>query len=494
MVRRDLLAAAHRDNQLAVHAAVGSPALEHDVLKAQLVLLKGGLERRRGDHLQIAAALQQLADHVLIALGHAFGDGLQQGLALLRKLLLPDLLDGGQRHLLDLGLRHAGQVANHVELPAPGADGDGGALLAGASGAADAVDVVLVVAGHVVVDDVIDVVDVDAARGHVGGHQQRDAGGLERVHHAGALGLVQVAVQRLGGDAVAHEVLGDLLHHRLGVAEDHAQLGLVGAQQQVQRVQLAAHGHVHVDLADVLQRHLLAVDLDHVGLGEVGLRQLQDGIGHGGGEEHRLAGLRHVLQDRLDVLAEAHGEHLVGLVQHHQLHVRQRQRAPAHVIHHAARRADHQVALPQVGDLPVHGRAAVHVRDPHALHEAGELLDLVRALLGQLAGGAEDEHLHAGLGLAAVDLFDGGDGEGQGLAGAGLGLADHVAALAHGGNGLGLDVGGGFKAELVDGALHLRQQAKLGKFHFTHGNSFLPLSLYPCHDSASAAVQLSAGG
>ena len=355
-------------------------------------------------------------------------------------------------------------------------------------------DVVLVVTGHVVVDDVVDVVDVDAARSHVGGHQQRNAGGLERVHHAGALGLVQVAVQRLGGEAVADEVLGDLLHHRLGVAEDHAQPRLIGAQQQVQRVQLAAHGHVHVDLADVLQRHLLAVDLDHVGLGEVGLGQLQDGIGHGGREEHRLAGLRHVLQDRLDVLAEAHGEHLVGLVQHHQLDVRQRQRAPAHVIHHPARRADHQVALSQVGDLPVHGRAAVDVRDPHALHEAGELLDFVRALLGQLTGGAEDQHLHAGLGLVAVDLLDGGDGEGQGLAGAGLGLADHVAALPHGGNGLGLDVGGGFKAELVDGALHLLKQPKLGKFHFTHGNSFLPFSRYPCHDSASGPGELSAGG
>ena len=38
---------------------------------------------------------------------------------------------------------------------------------------------------------------------------------------------------------------------------------------------------------------------------------------HGGREEHRLPLRRGVLQDRLDVLGEAHVEHLVGLVEHH---------------------------------------------------------------------------------------------------------------------------------------------------------------------------------
>ena len=52
-------------------------------------------------------------------------------------------------------------------------EGDADAAAPGARGAADAVDVVLGGAGEVVVDDVRDAVDVDAAGGDVGGDQRR---------------------------------------------------------------------------------------------------------------------------------------------------------------------------------------------------------------------------------------------------------------------------------------------------------------------------------
>ena len=61
--------------------------------------------------------------------------------------------------------------APHLELLVPQHQGDHDARLAGAGGAARAVEVGLVVVGRVEVDHAVDVVDVDAPGGHVGGHQ-----------------------------------------------------------------------------------------------------------------------------------------------------------------------------------------------------------------------------------------------------------------------------------------------------------------------------------
>jgi hypothetical protein len=59
-------------------------------------------------------------------------------------------------------------------------------------------------------------------------------------------------------------------------------------------------------------------------------------------------------------------------------------------------------------------------------HEVADGDDDLLDLLGQLAGGGEDEGL-AGLD-GGVDLLQDGDGEGGGLASAGLGLGDDVVA------------------------------------------------------------------
>ena len=52
---------------------------------------------------------------------------------------------------------------------------------------------------------------------------------------------------------------------------------------------------------------------------------------------------RRVGQDPLDVLDEAHAQHLVGLVEHDGLDAREVERAAPQVVHDAARRADDDV-------------------------------------------------------------------------------------------------------------------------------------------------------
>ena len=56
--------------------------------------------------------------------------------------------------------------------------------LAGSSGASDAVDIIVGMPGHVEVEDVADVLDVEAAGGDVGSHEDVDLAVLEAVQFA----------------------------------------------------------------------------------------------------------------------------------------------------------------------------------------------------------------------------------------------------------------------------------------------------------------------
>ena len=81
------------------------------------------------------------------------------------------------------------------------AERDRDAVGAGARGAADAVDVGFRDVRQVVIDDVADAVDVDAAGGDVGGDQDAQLAVAEVGERALALVLRLVAVDGLGGDA-----------------------------------------------------------------------------------------------------------------------------------------------------------------------------------------------------------------------------------------------------------------------------------------------------
>ena len=81
----------------------------------------------------------------------------------------------------------------------------------------------------------------------------------------------------------------------------------------------------------------------------------------GGREHHCLAAVGSGLEDLLDVFGEAHIEHLVGFVEHHDLNVGKGKRAAGDVIHRSAGRGHHHVdALAQGLQLTPDGLAAVN--------------------------------------------------------------------------------------------------------------------------------------
>src|SRR5262245_45840209 len=92
-----------------------------------------------------------------------------------RMLSFRMFLDGGVRLFAHPGNGLPDQLLDGRDVSAVGGrdDGDGGAAASGAAGAADAMDVIVGVMRDVEVEDVADGGNVEAARGDVGGNQQR---------------------------------------------------------------------------------------------------------------------------------------------------------------------------------------------------------------------------------------------------------------------------------------------------------------------------------
>jgi hypothetical protein len=139
-------------------------------------------------------------------------------------------------------------------------------------------------------------------------------------------------------------------------------------------------------------------------------------------------------QERLDIGQEAQVEHLVGLVQHERLDLRQVEVALLEQVDHASGGADHDLdAAVQRLDLRLVGAAAVDLQHTDAA-VAGSGGEVAGDLHGELTGGDHHERLRlAGLGQGfpavlarADDALQDRDAEAEGLAGTGLGLADDV--------------------------------------------------------------------
>ena len=170
-------------------------------------------------------------------------------------------------------------------------------------------------------------------------------------------------------------------------------------------------------------------------MAHVGAGQRDDGGRHGGREQHRLAGLGRLAQQPLDVRQEAEVQHLVGLVEHQRVHVRDVEGAAVHQVDEPAGGADDDVdAGGERVELGVVPHAAVDREDAEAAVLAGQV-QVAGDLERELAGRRHDERL--GLALGDVDVVGvlGGDAalehrdaEGQRLAGARAGLADEVGA------------------------------------------------------------------
>ena len=175
-----------------------------------------------------------------------------------------------------------------------------------------------------------------------------------------------------------------------------------------------------------------------------------DRAGHGGGEQQHAARIGSRVEDFLEIFAEAHVEHLVGLVEHHADQSREVERAAFEVVTQPSGRTDDDRG-------PTAQRAAFLARI-HPANAGGNAqartgikpAKLAADLQRELAGGRDGQHQRLfGQRHAAGFAKQFGcqrETEGNGLAAAGLRGDDQVAAGRIGGDDGGLDRGGGFIA------------------------------------------------
>ena len=272
-----------------------------------------------------------------------------------------------------------------------------------------------------------DAVDVEAAGGDVGRHQDVELAVLQLVDGALALGLRDVAVDRGGGVAAGAELLGERLGLVLRAREDDHALEGLDLEDAGQGIHLLRVGDDEVSLRDVRRRRRLGLDVDLVGILQIRAREAADLRRHGRREERDLLAGGRLGEDRLDVFREAHLEHLVGLVEHEEAQLGEVERALVEVIHDAPGRADDDVHAAAEGrQLLAVALPAVDRQHMHSAQPRGVRLERLAHLQRQLAGRGEHERLR-GL-LRQVELRQDRQRERGGLSGAGLRRAEHVAA------------------------------------------------------------------
>ena len=200
------------------------------------------------------------------------------------------------------------------------------------------------------------------------------------------------------------------------------------------------------------------------------LDDIPDLLGHGGREKDGLAFFRRGLEDLLDIFAEAHIQHAIGLIKNDHLNLVQAQRATPDMIDQAARSSDDNLhAFLQLVELPLVGSAAIDWHRMDAPLECRKLVDLVRHLGGQLARGTEDQNLY-GL-VRRIAFFDRGDCKSSCFSRTGLRLADSILALHQHRNRGSLNRRWLLESEGGDGFQNFRRKPERSECWFVHGRS-----------------------
>ena len=339
-------------------------------------------------------------------------------------------------------------LGNIVEPDHAGVIGNKGishAVALGPACPADAVDVVFVLVGHVVVEHRVHIVHVDASGRHIGGDKDPQLAPAEPGHHFLTLFLGNIAVNALGVHTPHLQQLGDTLRIALGVAEDHGPVVLLQLQNPLKGVHLFVHHHVHAVLEDI--RLVLLVgpygDLHRIPL--VDPSDVHDLPADGGGEKAKVFPGLHMIQQAGHLMNKAHVQHPVRLIENDGLGGVDAHGPALHVVPQAAGGGHHDLGLLlQRVDLLADGLTAIEADHADARLELGQIPHLSGDLHGQFPGRGQDHRLDL-LGVR-VDVLNNGDAEGKGFAGTGGGLGSHILPLQHGGDAPGLDGGGYFIA------------------------------------------------
>ena len=312
------------------------------------------------------------------------------------------------------------------------------------AGAANPVDVILGVAGHVEVKDVCHGGNIKPACGDIGCHQKADRPIAKAVQRTCAVRLVQIAVDRLGVHAVLFQRLSDHVHVGLAVAkDDRVGTGVAfGGDQAAQQLALFRIGlglvgalKQHHALLDIRTSRGRTCDFDLGRIGQEGIGNTLDFRCHRGRKEQRLTREGRHLEDTFNIRDETHVQHAVSFVDDHDFHVGQNQFATLEMVDQAAGRRDQHIDAFVDQLVLLFERGAADQQRLRQLGVSGIGVKVFRNLRRQFpCWGQHQRPGHPRPGTSAAQHVDHRQGETGGFAGARLGDPKHIAPFKGGGN------------------------------------------------------------
>ncbi len=371
-------------------------------------------------------------------------------------------------------------------------EGKGAALGARATGAADAMDVIVRMPGGVEIEDVADALDVEPARRDVAGNEDVDSARLEPIEFLDSGRLVDIAMDLAAREARALQMLVEFAHRRLAVREHNRGLDMVVAQQPFERLALLARRHVDLEGGDVLIGGRRATDLDPLGIVHELLRELLDRGRHGRREQHGLALFGKLRTDEFDIGDEPHVEHSVGFVDDQQFAAVEQNLPALEQVHQPARGRDQHIdAVVERLDLVAHLHAADQQRELQVVVLA-VFFEIFCNLRGEFARRCENQRArHERTAAAAGHDIDHRQDETGRLAGARLGDADDILHHQDRRNRLHLDVGGDGIARGFHRFEQGRGEAEVGKGHAVSRGPIMERSIGRCgHECSTSAAPI----
>jgi len=346
------------------------------------------------------------------------------------------------------------------------AKGNRDARSARASCATDAMHVRLGNVREIEVDDMREAVDVDAARGDVGRHEDAARTVTEAVHRLVARVLRLVSVDGRGRDArllkVAHEAVGAVL----GAREDERALHL-GVLEKVHKERRLLLVLTEVELLlDALGRRCGRGHSHAHRVREQAVCKLANVARHGGREEERLTLRRQLRDEALHVWKEAHVEHAVRFIEDENLDVAKRQLLLLQEIEEASWRGHDDVdAAIKLADLRllIHAAKDDGVEDLETFTVGGEVLS---NLCCELACGGNDEATQSHLVTSGrFESLKHRERESGGFAGSCLCASKNIAACKGRGDRLKLNGRRLRVAFFCDGLKNRGRETKVRKIH-----------------------------
>merc|ERR1712137_1123727 len=291
---------------------------------------------------------------------------------------------------------------------------DGDTLATKSTGSADTVNVVLQVAGQVVVDNQGDLLDINTTSRKISGDQNTTGTSTELVQDNITLLLRDVTMS--GGDnkVLLEHLVGEPFDLSASVAEDHSLRDVQSIIQVAKSVKLPLLTfNNNVELLNTFQGQLVALNEDTDRIVHKLGGNLQSLRGHGG-------------ENVVDLVLEAHGKHLVSLIEDEGFNgigsevttLEKIEDTTGGTDNHMDTLAEHLSIIRHAGTTDASMAADLEIVTQVGHH----LVDL----LGQLTGRGQNKSLS--LEESLINALESTNGEGSGLSGTRLGLSDQVAS------------------------------------------------------------------